>query len=58
MIDRCQDTHLLRFLLVLCNISILMKTKHFRVGDERQVPDVVHVRLVISLDRRVISATV
>lgn len=57
-VDRCLDTHLLRFFLVLCNVSIFMKTKHFRVGNEWQIPDVIHVWLVISLDRRVISTTV
>ena len=36
-------THLLGLLLVLCNVGILMKTKHFRVRYERQFPDVVHV---------------
>ena len=51
-------THLLSFLLVLCNVGILMKTKHFRVRYERQFPDVVHVWLVISLGRCVICTTV
>ena len=51
-------THLLGLLLVLCNVGILMKTKHFRVRYERQFPDVVHVWLVISLGRCVICTTV
>lgn len=51
-------THLLSLLLVLCNVGILMKTKHFWVRYERQFPDVVHVCLVISLGRCVICTTI
>lgn len=52
------STNLLCFFLILRDVRILVKTKHFRMGNERKVPDVIEVGLIIPLHRRVIGATV
>jgi len=48
--------HLAGFLVVLGNVGVLVKTEHFRVGDERQAADVGEVGLVGPGRRRVVEA--
>lgn len=39
------------FLVVLSDVGIVVKSKHFWAGDERQAPQVIYVALVWSLGR-------
>ena len=50
-------SHLSRLLIVLGNVGVLVKTKYFRVGYQRQTADVGEVGLVRTDRRRVVEAT-